>query len=132
MRDGTRDQLRLWVHILIVVAAVRLLELLAGCGSRPPSVKPPEPRPPAVIEVVPDPLPCVLPPLPDPLGPLGATPMEAGTWALLDVAGHRAHELELAKGVHTPRDRWDAMARYILALQAIAIDAKRCHPEAAP
>lgn len=128
MRDGTRDQLRVWVHILIVVAAVRLLELLAGCGS-PPKPKAPEPRPPVVVEVTPDPLPCVLAPTPAPLPGTGSRPMPAGTWIYIAPDGTEDAPLDLPAGVFTPRPGWDALALYILGLQNVVIDAKRCHPE---
>ena len=113
--------------------AVVVCSMLAGipgaCGSPPKPPVPVPPRPPATIVVTPEALPCTLAKMPRELGPSGSKPMAAGRWALLDETGAVIQEIDLERGVHTPRGSWDALALYILALQSIVIDAKRCHPE---
>lgn len=117
-----------------------LVVLVAGCPKpRPCPTCPSSPRPAATIVVAPDPLPCELARMPDPLGPTNGTPIPAGRWRLVDDDGRavlddagKTIERVLSRGIHAPRDRWDAIALYINALQGIAVDAKRCHPDPAP
>lgn len=130
MRDWIDTFVRVAALAVVITVAAGLFSMAVGCGSTPKPKPVDPPRPPATIVVTPDPLPCILPKAPAPLAPSGAIAVPGGRWVLLDEVGHHGHELTLANGIHVPRDRWDELGRYILALQDIVIAAKRCHPEA--
>lgn len=117
-------------EIGLVLAVVTVVLSPLACGSPPkPKPKAPETRPAVVVEVTPDSLPCVLAPTPTPLPGTGSRPMPAGSWIYIAPDGTEDAPLELPAGIFTPRPGWDSLALYILGLQNVVIDAKRCHPE---